>query len=55
MFFQLAKHMKVHGDQVKVLLWAGWSPEMASGVGHLLLPPGLRKSQLMLLQGPEKV
>jgi hypothetical protein len=34
---------EVQGGSVRAVQWVGWSPEMASGAGHLL-PSGLRKS-----------
>jgi hypothetical protein len=47
MFFELAKRVKVQGGQVRAVWWEWYRPEMASGAGCLLLPPGLGKSHHM--------
>jgi hypothetical protein len=35
-------------DGVGAVWWMGWGPEMALGTGHLLLPPWLGKSYVLM-------
>jgi hypothetical protein len=51
----LLNMLKSKGTESELYSGVGWGPEIASGAGRPLLPPGLGKSHRILRQVPKNI